>query len=577
MESRKRRVFGAVQIDNKDENTISNPILEVNSSETSISEAPTISNPEIPLNQVQSAERITSSSQSIDTSDNAFRDDAADSNAQTCPICNNFSGTLAQINRHLDSFHFNNNKDNLNIQDSAAVDEIKDTVFGFLRSAGQKVRGLGNTITKGKLDSELERLGILEIDTNSGHTLSNDFVHPEEDFPAQSSEIPYNQTPINSVKTCNYESCNTTEDSQLPLKTCKFLIGGSSNSPIKFDPLNNSLATLEKSIVAWESDSFAKKCHICLTTFGSIKRKHHCRLCGKIVCGKPSCFLRVEMPFEKNYIPEHKKQNCFTLKTCPVCLKSLRLIQDKNEPVESSILLQMYDQMSYFRKKVDTGLENIKQLLLKIESSNNTQIKSRLLIQSNQLRKELLQQLGNFDTASKIAKKNPEINSLDKSSENRVSLTSLILSNNAKHLPSDGNLKDVAAKDNPSLLNNLESMPLFTNESNSNKESGPPPPLPSRKSDLSSVNTLETRPIFEVDLIDESENLQHQLQEFDKINANLSREELISKLGVLREQRVLVQSYIKELNSKREWETVLSLHENFNDLENEISSIEKML
>ncbi|OMJ25464.1 Vacuolar segregation protein PEP7 [Smittium culicis] len=571
MESRKRRVFGAVQKDNKDENTILNPILEIDSPETSLSEAPTISNPEIPeisLEHVQSAKR-TSSSQSIDTSEHAFREDVADPNPQTCPICNNFSGTLAQINRHLDSFHFNSTRDDLNNQDSAAVDEIKDTVFSFLRSAGQKVRGLGNTITKGKLDSELERLGILEIDNNSGHTLSNDFIHPEGVIPFQSSEITNNQNANNSL---------TNLYSKNPIKPKYYnIIGGSSNSPIKFDPLNNSLAALEKSIVAWESDSTAKKCYICLTTFGTIKRKHHCRLCGKIVCGKPSCFLRVEIPFEKNCIPEPKKQNCFTLKTCPICLKSLQLIQDKNEPVESSLLVQMYDQMSYFRKKVDTGLENIKQLLLKIESSNNTQIKSRLLQQSNQLRKELLQQLGNFDTASKIAKKPAGINSLDKSAENRVSLTSLILSNNTDQIPSGGNLKDASAKDNPSSLKNLESQLLPTNESNINEESVPPPPLPNRKSDLSSVNTLETRPIFDVDLIDESENFQHQLQEFDKINANLSREELISKLGVLREQRVLVQSYIKELNSKREWESVLSLHENFNDLENEISSIEKML
>ncbi|WVQ79874.1 hypothetical protein IAT38_001974 [Cryptococcus sp. DSM 104549] len=43
----------------------------------------------------------------------------------------------------------------------------------------------------------------------------------------------------------------------------------------------------EQAIVKWEDDSEVKKCRICLSSFSLSNRKHHCRLCGRIVCSLP--------------------------------------------------------------------------------------------------------------------------------------------------------------------------------------------------------------------------------------------------------------------------------------------------
>ena len=46
---------------------------------------------------------------------------------------------------------------------------------------------------------------------------------------------------------------------------------------------------LEQSVVTWEEDSKVLKCPFCQQEFGSWSfRRHHCRLCGRVVCADPT-------------------------------------------------------------------------------------------------------------------------------------------------------------------------------------------------------------------------------------------------------------------------------------------------
>ncbi|GAA5911037.1 hypothetical protein JCM5296_004603 [Sporobolomyces johnsonii] len=51
--------------------------------------------------------------------------------------------------------------------------------------------------------------------------------------------------------------------------------------------VNVDIERAEQSIVKWQDDKEATRCPICMAAFGLTTRRHHCRLCGRVVCFLP--------------------------------------------------------------------------------------------------------------------------------------------------------------------------------------------------------------------------------------------------------------------------------------------------
>ena len=58
----------------------------------------------------------------------------------------------------------------------------------------------------------------------------------------------------------------------------------------------NQRKQLEQSVVTWEDDASVARCPFCQQEFSTYTfRRHHCRLCGRVVCGDPSTDCSAEV------------------------------------------------------------------------------------------------------------------------------------------------------------------------------------------------------------------------------------------------------------------------------------------
>ncbi|CAG0922716.1 unnamed protein product [Notodromas monacha] len=87
-----------------------------------------------------------------------------------------------------------------------------------------------------------------------------------------------------------------TETNKLILRLDKLVRGvkddhSGSSSPSR---IPGSRRDYEKAVVPWIDDSVVKLCPECAKSFGITNRRHHCRLCGMVMCQNCSCFVDQE-------------------------------------------------------------------------------------------------------------------------------------------------------------------------------------------------------------------------------------------------------------------------------------------
>jgi hypothetical protein len=57
-----------------------------------------------------------------------------------------------------------------------------------------------------------------------------------------------------------------------------------------------SIRQAEQQVATWQKDADITHCPHCFCAFGWSTRRHHCRLCGKIMCDKLTCSEMVALP-----------------------------------------------------------------------------------------------------------------------------------------------------------------------------------------------------------------------------------------------------------------------------------------
>ncbi|ETL43764.1 hypothetical protein L917_05706 [Phytophthora nicotianae] len=82
----------------------------------------------------------------------------------------------------------------------------------------------------------------------------------------------------------------------------------------------------------WVPDTASPRCQICLTSFTLTRRRHHCRLCGHLVCAHCS-HDRTYLPFAGSAPSQHRLiKDGAPQRTCRACASTLRNMAGQDDP-----------------------------------------------------------------------------------------------------------------------------------------------------------------------------------------------------------------------------------------------------
>uniref|UniRef100_K3WEL7 FYVE-type domain-containing protein n=1 Tax=Globisporangium ultimum (strain ATCC 200006 / CBS 805.95 / DAOM BR144) TaxID=431595 RepID=K3WEL7_GLOUD len=82
----------------------------------------------------------------------------------------------------------------------------------------------------------------------------------------------------------------------------------------------------------WVPDTASKRCQICLTLFQLTRRRHHCRLCGRLICNECS-LQRTYFPFTKQIRSQHHLiKDGAPQRTCNACAGTLKSMAAQDDP-----------------------------------------------------------------------------------------------------------------------------------------------------------------------------------------------------------------------------------------------------
>lgn len=177
-------------------------------------------------------------------------------------------------------------------------------------------------------------------------------------------------------------------------------------------PARPGRKSLEKSLVPWIADSEVQFCPICKKQFNVARRRHHCRLCGGIMCGKCSTFVSVTFSVSilkldqtgSHSLPRRSKGHSKDdsdeagIRTCQSCMDCLeRYDRQEKEKKTKPAIVQLYEKM----KSCMAEAESLQPVYTKMADSINLGDIQYDLEEAAKVRAKLLKMYESVDTFSK--------------------------------------------------------------------------------------------------------------------------------------------------------------------------------
>ncbi|KAG8984082.1 carboxypeptidase Y-deficient [Tulasnella sp. JGI-2019a] len=325
---------------------------------------------------------------------------------------------------------------------------------------------------------------------------------------------------------------------------------------------------MEQSITHWEDDKNVSACPICSQSFHPLtNRKHHCRLCGRVVCSLPArpsirprtCSLLIvanpktgkidEVPDAIAYGVTRKEISAKGVKGAAAAKdahsRGVRICRDCNAFVQRQQFslerayvppyARLYRTMIRLEEQIENSLPNFQELIMAAES-----VDSKAQHTAASARKELLEQFAEYDAVSKRIRALPCVigGSQDRMQMAMATRANLFLQQHM--LP----LKSLAAFSQRQKHHQTSSQSSSATASSNND-----PTTPNGNSIGRYQNAINAMPLMDSDSA------------------------LAMSLQPLLEQEALLESYVEDAMQARKFEDAKTIKMNLNEIRAEIDKI----
>ncbi|TGJ82510.1 hypothetical protein E0Z10_g6249 [Xylaria hypoxylon] len=185
--------------------------------------------------------------------------------------------------------------------------------------------------------------------------------------------------------------------------------GGSLLSPVSsLNGQRNQRKILEQSVVTWEDDAKVPRCPFCQQEFGSWTfRRHHCRICGRVVCADPQTACSSEVGLNvanTSPAPSEKAEGGSMYVDIRMCRDCKFTIFAKRDFVESAMRKPLdqraYETLKQFERGIEQLLPTFQRALLPLQDESNPPNHSQLQ-EAAKLRKRLTDSFTKYDMAAR--------------------------------------------------------------------------------------------------------------------------------------------------------------------------------
>ncbi|KAL3233924.1 Vacuolar segregation protein PEP7 [Nakaseomyces bracarensis] len=196
---------------------------------------------------------------------------------------------------------------------------------------------------------------------------------------------------------------------------------------------NNDISKFEITVVPWKDSSMIKNCSICTRPFGflNLSRKHHCRLCGIVICDsdysevneiierqrlttRKKCSYQIsignlresteDLPYEFKLDHDELYLKEIPVRICSICVDVILLkrkfYRDITKPL--SLLLQKYETLTNLASVIRNILPRFQESLKGIDDDKDKRISAVSDIRNlTKLRVKLLRSFSNYNVLTK--------------------------------------------------------------------------------------------------------------------------------------------------------------------------------